>query len=238
MFARGPGHPVRQATTEQPASAIRGVTQPQAVYRQAVDFAVDGDIRFLAHRDMLRLFARAAVRAGLPIRHSRGFNPHPRLSLPLPRPVAVASDAERLVIELTEPVDPDQTLHRLQAQVPSGIRLTRVRALEPQVRCQPVKAKYRVEIPIPNRSVTEDRAVALLGPAPIPATRTNLKTGKVTNVDLRPFIEALAVGDAQIEMELHIVAGTSARPAEVIAALGLDAALITHRVRRLEVEWQ
>jgi radical SAM-linked protein len=214
------------------------VTQPQAVYRQAIDFAVDGDIRFLAHRDMLRLFARAAVRARLPIRYSQGFNPHPRLSLPLPRPVAVASDAERLVIELTALVEPDQTLLRLQEQVPGGIRLTRAWALEAGERCRPVRVTYRVEVPVPDRRVVERRAAALMGPAPIHVKRTNPDSMRVTEVDLRPFIESLSVGDDRVEMTLRIVDGASARPAELVAALGLESDTINHRVRRLEVEWQ
>jgi radical SAM-linked protein len=207
------------------------------VYRQAIDFAVDGDIRFLGHRDMLRLFARAVVRAGLAIRYSAGFNPHPRLSLPLPRPVGVASDAERLLLELTEPADPADTLLRLREQLPAGIRLERARSLEPGSRCLPAKAKYRVDIPVPDRAAVEGRAAALLGPSPIPFKRTDPKTGKVTDVDLGPFIEALTVGDDLIEMSLRIVAGTTARPAEVVAVLGLPADQLNHRVRRLEVEW-
>ena len=230
--------PVRQATTEQSASAKRGVAQPRAVYRLAIDFAVDGDIRFLAHRDMLRLFARAAVRAGLAVRYSQGFNPHVRMSLPLPRPVAVASDAELLVIELTDPVDPDQTRQRLQEQLPDGIRLTRARILDRGQRCLAAKVRYRVEIPVPNRQAVEDRAAALLGPAPIPFRRTDPKTGRIKEVDLRPFIERLDLDDDAIEMELHIVGGTTARPAELVALLGLDAHQINHRVRRLEVEWR
>ena len=91
------------------------MTQPQERYRLAIDFAVDGDIRFLAHRDMVRLLARAAVRGGLSLCYSEGFNPHPRVSLPLPRPVGVSSDAERVLLEQSEPIGPDETLRRLQA---------------------------------------------------------------------------------------------------------------------------
>ena len=107
--------PVRQATDEGPCFAKRGVTQRQARYRLRIDFSVDGDIRFLGHRDMLRLFARAVVRSafgGLAVRYTQGFNPHPRLSIPLPRPVGIASDAECLVLELTEPAD-EQTAWRV-----------------------------------------------------------------------------------------------------------------------------
>ena len=74
---------------------------------------MDGDIRFVSHRDTLRLFARAATRAEVPLRYSGGFNPHPRVTIPVPRPVGVASDVERLVLELTEPLEPDGALYPL-----------------------------------------------------------------------------------------------------------------------------
>lgn len=230
--------PVRQATTERSTSAKRGVTQPQTVYRQAIDFAVGGDLRFLGHRDMLRLFARAAVRAGLAIRYSQGFNPHPRLSLPLPRSVGVSSEAERLLLELIGPVEPQDTLRRLQEQLPGGIRLVRAWALEPGHGTLPARVKYRVEIVVPDRAVAEERAAVLLGPSPIPFKRTDPRTGQVKDVDLRPFLETLVVADDRIDMELRIVEGRTARPAEVVALLGLPADQIDHRVRRLEVEWQ
>ncbi len=53
--------------------------------RAALEFALAGDLRFLAHHDELRLLTRALVRAGWPLAYSQGFNPRPRLVLPLPR---------------------------------------------------------------------------------------------------------------------------------------------------------
>ena len=60
----------------------------------AFEFSVTGDLRFISHRDTVRVFQRALARAALPVAYSEGFNPHPRLSLPLPRAVGVASEAE------------------------------------------------------------------------------------------------------------------------------------------------
>jgi len=229
--------PVRQATDEGPCFAKRGVTQRQARYRLRIDFSVDGDIRFLGHRDMLRLFARAVVRASLAVRYTEGFNPHARLSIPLPRPVGIASDAECLVLELTEPVNEQTALARLQAQVPRGIVLIRARKLDGEQHCLPVKVTYRVTLPLADRQAVEERAAALLDPSPIPVERRNPKTGRVRELDLRPLLDSITVGDDGVEMRLHVTGDATARPAEVIAALGLQADAINHRTRRLEIEW-
>ena len=62
---------------------------------------------------MMRLFRRAVVRAGLPVSYSQGFNPHARISAPLPRPVGMASQAELVMVWMTEPVELDAALERL-----------------------------------------------------------------------------------------------------------------------------
>jgi hypothetical protein len=109
-----------------------------------MDFTVEGDVRFLAHSDMLRLFARATARAGLPVHYSSGFNPHPQISLPLPRSVGMASVAERLVIGLDEPIAPQEACARLASEMPEGIRITRAWAMGPCDACLPLRAEYRV----------------------------------------------------------------------------------------------
>ncbi|MBW7991664.1 MAG: DUF2344 domain-containing protein, partial [Planctomycetes bacterium] len=54
-----------------------------------IKFRIGGPLRFISHAQTLSVFQRACVRAGIEIRYSQGFNPRPRLSLPLPRPVGV-----------------------------------------------------------------------------------------------------------------------------------------------------
>jgi radical SAM-linked protein len=214
------------------------VTQRQVRYRQRIDFAVEGDIRFLGHRDMPRLFARAVVRARLAVRYTQGFNPRPRLSIPLPRPVGVASDAEVLLLELTEPADEHALLKRLQAQVPRGIVLKRARKLGAHQRCLPVKVTYRVALPEEDRLAAKQRAATLLDPSPIPVERRNAKTGRTKKLDIRPLLDSISVDDDGLEMRLHVTSSATARAAEVLAALGLQADAINHRIRRTEIEWQ
>ena len=73
--------------------------------RWVFTFSVTGDLRFISHRDTLRLLQRAVARADLPVRFSEGYNPHPRIAIPLPRPVGVASDDEAVVIEFERIID-------------------------------------------------------------------------------------------------------------------------------------
>ena len=69
-----------------------------------IRFKIGGSLRFLSHAETLRLFERACVRAGLNLQYSQGFNPHPRFSLPLPRPVGVESDDELLTLRVQKSI--------------------------------------------------------------------------------------------------------------------------------------
>lgn len=94
---------------------------PPTVQRVRLRFAKRGRLRFLSHRDVARSFERAVRRAGVPVAHSHGFNPHPRLSWVGAAPTGSASEAEYVEIGLTEPVDLAALAGALDAALPEGI---------------------------------------------------------------------------------------------------------------------
>ncbi len=101
-------------------------------------FRIGGLLRFLSHAETLRVCQRACARAGIPVKHTMGFNPHPRLSLPLPRSVGVESDDELLVLWLSvkrDSLDVSDVSHEeyaaqirqvLQRALPAGVEVIRV----------------------------------------------------------------------------------------------------------------
>lgn len=118
----------------------------------AVRFKVEGSLRFLSHAETLRLFQRACVRAGLALRYSEGFNPHPKLSLPLPRSVGVESDDELLCLWV-EREPPADLSHRGQGE------------FKPQ-RTQSTQRKETIRVDSCSFVVSEkaDRIMAALAP--------------------------------------------------------------------------
>ena len=94
---------------------------PPTVARVRVRFAKRGRLRFLSHRDVARSLERAVRRAGLPVAHSHGFSPHPRLSWIGAAPTGAASEAEYVEIGLTGPMDPGTLAEALDAALPDGL---------------------------------------------------------------------------------------------------------------------
>lgn len=115
-------------------------------YRTALWFAIVGDLGYLSHRDTLTLWQRVIARAQLPVKFSRGFNPHMRLSLPLPRSVGMVSDRELLLLELSRYVDPKEIQQTMSCLLPEGIRVVEVEGIAPGVSMVPLWAQYRLKL--------------------------------------------------------------------------------------------
>lgn len=201
-------------------------------------FSIEGDLRFISHRDTLRMFQRAAARASLPVRYTEGFNPHPRLAIPLPRPVGMASQAESIVIEFEKPVNGDEVLHELEQQTPPDLKMIRAQRLEPRRRLQPALVRYRLEL---NGSVgadIESQVQRLMESTTLPVKRSSPKNPQTRIIDVRPYIVSMDPCNSAVEFVLRVTGGGTVKPAEVAGLLGFEPRAINHRIRRLEIQWE
>jgi len=202
-------------------------------------YRVEGDIRFLSHRDMIRLFERALVRAALPVKYTEGFNPHARLSILLPLPVAIASDEEAVVIEFTGPIDGGDAATRLSVATPVGIDVVNARRLECGERPRPKLARYRLELAEPADETVHAQVLEILESEALVVQRKHPSTGEVRSVDIRPSIADLHIDQPRaIEFALSPTINVTAKPAEIASLLGLDPQAINHRIRRTEIQWE
>jgi radical SAM-linked protein len=121
---------------------------PPTVQRVRLRFAKRGRLRFLSHRDVARSFERAVRRAGVPVAHSHGFSPHPRLSWIGAAPTGTASEAEYVEIGLTRPVDPDALVTALDAALPDGLDVLAAAVAEGASLADRIEAsRWVVELP-------------------------------------------------------------------------------------------
>lgn len=91
-------------------------------------FSKAGNAIWISHLDLMRVLQRAFRRAGLLLKHSQGFTPHPALSLALPLSVGVSSCCEVMDFELAEgqEVAAADLPRMLNAVLPEGIRVQEV----------------------------------------------------------------------------------------------------------------
>ena len=84
-------------------------------------FVKEHQASYISHLDMMRTFQRVFPRAGLSLRHSNGFHPHPVLSIVLPLPVGQSSQCELLDFETMEDSDGTGVAAMLNTGLPAGL---------------------------------------------------------------------------------------------------------------------
>ena len=206
-----------------------------------------GSLRFLSHAETLNFFQRACVRAGIGIQYSQGFNPRPKLSLPLPRPVGVESDDELLRLRVA--VDPDElrvTSHEsrikdeLSAQLPEGCELLSVSVAQAGRSFQPSSATYMLAV---KAEYLNDKLKAtierLLASENINIQRrTGAEHSKIKNLDVRLFLKSIKLDDRGIIVECNISPAGSIRVDEIMRLLELNEGKLASPVRRTNIQWQ
>jgi len=93
------------------------------MYKINFVFSKKGPMKYISHLDLMRLFQRAMRRAGLPLKMSEGFSPHPKLSIKRALKLGLESDSEEASIVLKESMSAQDFKNRLQEQLPEGLEI-------------------------------------------------------------------------------------------------------------------
>lgn len=202
-----------------------------------MQFAIEGDVRFLSHHDTMRMFERVATRAGLPLRYSEGFNPNPKLMLPLPRPVGVAGLEEWMLLQLREPMEPAVVRDRLAEHVPEGVRLAGCWWAPGSATWQAQDALYEVPLEGDLAASLPERIARVMAAASGVLIR-RMGPGKPDKpVDVRHFVRSLDLHDQRLAMRVGFETGATARPGEILELLGLPTQPYASRVTRVQTTW-
>ena len=96
-------------------------------------FSKTGRAVYISHLDLMHTMQRAFSRAGLELKYSEGFNPHPQISIALPLSVGAASICEIMDFRLKTEALPESIPAALTAVLPEGIEVTECYAQERKV---------------------------------------------------------------------------------------------------------
>ena len=88
-----------------------------------IKFRKYGVMKFIGHLDVMRFFQKVMRRADIPIAFTGGFSPHMIMSFANPLGVGVTSDGEYFDIELTEEIDMQAAVARMNETVVEGIEI-------------------------------------------------------------------------------------------------------------------
>ena len=218
-----------------------------------IKFRIGGLLRFLSHAQTLSVFQRACVRAGIEVRYSQGFNPRPKLSLPLPRPVGVASDDEMLCIQIRKSTNlqqncmSTQVLNNISAQLPNGFELLSISVVEANVSFQPSSATYVLilrkeyindELRATIKRLMVSESLDIERQITKKKSRTGRRESTVKNINVRDFLESIELESDDIIVKCKITPAGSIRIEEILSLLGLDMEKLALPVRRTCVQWK
>lgn len=188
------------------------------IFPYRLRFAKRGRMRFLSHHDLLRLFERALRRSELPLRATEGFNPHPILAFPTALPLGVESADEIMEFELSTWVAPRAIEAKLAAQLPEGIAVGSVEAFARRDRSQIDFMEYEASVPQMPDDV-ESRIAAFLASKEHVVGRKREHGEKP--VEIRQYVMAVERDGPTLLMRIRNTDTGTARPDEVLSALGL-----------------
>ena len=197
-------------------------------------FTKKGEIRFISHLELAHLFYRASKRAGLPLCHSEGFHPMPRIIFAAALPVGVESLFEIVDLELEGSITPREIMERLNHTLPHGIEITEAEEVPLAFSSSSLPHWSVYWIPL-DHLLTKEEAAASIKKA-LDKGEFLLhqeRKGKKRSVDIRPLIEKMEVKEKKeqsgesslwgVELTLRGGMGRTAKPSEIIGAiLGLE----------------
>ena len=208
--------------------------------RYRITFTRDKSVRFVGHLDLAKTWERILRRADLPVAHSQGFHPLPKITFASALPVGCTSEAELMDVVLTEPLEPADILRRLAPTLPAGIAIASVAQVSlnaPALQADLRWAEYLVTV-----ETGESRAQIEAGVQALMEASSAMRARRGKSYDLRPLVlslqvEAVSGSSAQIVVRLRADANAgTGRPDEVLSALGWgDAPAQIHR-RKLGFE--
>ena len=83
-----------------------------------------GQLKYISHLDIVRLFQRAIRRSGLPVTLSQGFTPHYKIGFSNALKLGVESEGESAVFAIDNWMDPAEFKIRINEKLPEGIKVT------------------------------------------------------------------------------------------------------------------
>jgi len=200
-------------------------------------FAKRGDLRLVSHHDLMRCLERTLRRAEIPIAHSQGFNPRPKVVFALALALGIEGRREVLDLELSQAMEPAEVLNRLAATAPPGLEFFEAEAIPPGKAARAEAVLYALPVPAERWDSLRAAIADLLGTDSRPYTRH--RPDRTVEIDLRPFVLGADLDDqGLLRLRLKMTpSGSSARPEEVVETLGLRDLLDTGTIlARTDVE--
>ncbi len=163
-----------------------------------IKFTKYGDMIYISHLDVQRLFQRVFRRAGIELTFSQGFNPHPKMSYGNALALGIESFGEYVDIEIEDDISPDELIKRINSELPDGMEFVKCIQLQGGEKSLAANIEYgKYEFIIPNINKNDFEFIngkisEIINMDEILVSKKN-KKGKIVELNIRPLIIDLNV---------------------------------------------
>jgi radical SAM-linked protein len=209
-----------------------------------IRFSIEGGLCYLSQRQTLTMWGRCLARTGVRVLFSEGFNPHPKISLPLPRSVGVEGDEELLRIGFGGDADsvPD-VQYRLNQQLPNECRVWKTEVFDKKIGCQPLSVLYVMspqpslwDRDLPEKLIRCKEAIASSESCIVSRGGPKHKTER--RIDIGAYWQNLEWDGQAIYARCQFTPQGTIRVEELLGRLGLARSDLKRPVLRTKIEWQ
>ena len=207
-----------------------------------IKFRKYGVMKFIGHLDVMRFFQKVMRRADIPIAFSGGFSPHMIMSFANPLGVGVTSDGEYFDIELTEEIDMQAAVARMNETVVEGIEIVNMVPISDDKKQTGMSIVAAADYlsSLKNGQFPEDwkeKAEGFMNQPSISIVKKTKKSEK--EVDIKPMIYKFEVRDDSVYMLVATGSVENLKPELVMQALcsylGVDVDSVSFAHHRLDV---
>lgn len=196
-----------------------------------VKFTKQGNMKYISHLDIMRLFQRSLKRTHIKLQYSEGYSPHPKMSIAQPLSLGFTSTGEYIEFETQQDFLPEDVKERLNNAMPEGIKMVSCTVLENTRKAMGAlitNAGYLIGADEPETAdeikALGEAVAAFRKEKSITVEKVQKKTGKVTEVDIRKKtakIELIKANSGHAVIRVLVDAGSSSNlnPELIIAKL-------------------
>ena len=217
-------------------------TEEVCALKARIKFRKYGVMKFIGHLDIMRFFQKAMRRADIPIAFTGGYSPHMIMSFANPLGVGLTSDGEYFDIELSEEINMEEAVVRLNQVMVEGIDVVNMVPISDDKKQTGMSIVAAADYLSSIKTGTfpenwKEQVSSFIDQPTIMVVKKTKKSEK--EVDIKPMIYQLEVRDDSVYMQVATGSVENLKPELVMQALcsylDVDKDSVTFAHHRLEV---
>ncbi|MCR5010651.1 MAG: TIGR03936 family radical SAM-associated protein [Clostridia bacterium] len=214
--------------------------------RYVLRFTKKGNMRFISHLDLARLFKRAVRKGGINVGFSNGYNPHELVNIVQPLSLGYESESEYYEIDTIDPYDPQKLSATLNEAMPEGLKFfdsVQTERTSDNLSNKTSCALYEAVFGLKSDACMPD-LTQFLDQERIFITKKDKKTKKPVEKDIKAFINELSAdvredGAVALSMMLRCASNETLNPGKLLQSMfkyyNLDVNIEDCRVTRIDL---